>query len=305
MAWERRGNNRYYYGKRREGKRCVSEYHGSDATGTLIAACDTARRDRAEQERAAAQAERRRIEGGSQTVKTLAAQLRALTAAALVSNGYHQHKGQWRRRMEHSLKPGESMTMVPAAPSVDPAEVQRGLQALQAALTIVAQPTGEGGKVTIVQEAQADLERRKAVRQVLQAYLCIWPKLRERVAASEDALITVRCDPSSASGQLAHFTLKAMRDELGYHQAPLLEQLLMEHVALAWFDFDTVQLLYGQMTSGSHTYASGAYWDRRLNSAQQRYLRAVETLARVRRLAMVTPLQVNIGGRQVNVAGGS
>ena len=62
---------------------------------------------------------------------------------------------------------------------------------------------------------------------------------------------------------------------------------------------------YAQKTTESHPTEAGLYWDRRLNSAQQRYLRAVETLARVRRLAMVTPLQVNIGGQQVNVAGGS
>ncbi len=40
-----------------------------------------------------------------------------------------------------------------------------------------------------------------------------------------------------------------------------------------------------------------------MNSAQTRYLRAVETLARVRRLSRDTPLQVNIGAQQVNVAG--
>ncbi len=47
----------------------------------------------------------------------------------------------------------------------------------------------------------------------------------------------------------------------------------------------------------------GAYWDRRVSGAQARYLRAMEALARVRRLAMPQPLQVNIGGQQVNVAG--
>jgi hypothetical protein len=52
-----------------------------------------------------------------------------------------------------------------------------------------------------------------------------------------------------------------------------------------------------------HALTVGTYWDRRLNSAQQRHLRAIESLARVRRLSNATPLQVNIGGQQVNVAG--
>jgi hypothetical protein len=48
----------------------------------------------------------------------------------------------------------------------------------------------------------------------------------------------------------------------------------------------------------------GAYWERRLTAAQGRYLRACESLARVRRLSRPgAPLQVNIGGQQVNMAG--
>jgi len=47
------------------------------------------------------------------------------------------------------------------------------------------------------------------------------------------------------------------------------------------------------------------YWDRHLAATQQRYLRARETLARVRRQLHPT-LQVHIaplGGQQVNVSG--
>jgi hypothetical protein len=51
----------------------------------------------------------------------------------------------------------------------------------------------------------------------------------------------------------------------------------------------------------------GAYWDNLLTTHQARFLRAIETLARVRRLARNTPaLQINIareGGKQVNVQG--
>lgn len=44
MAWEQRGNNRYYYRKRWERGRCVSEYLGTGATAQLLAACEQARR---------------------------------------------------------------------------------------------------------------------------------------------------------------------------------------------------------------------------------------------------------------------
>ncbi len=100
------------------------------------------------------------------------------------------------------------------------------------------------------------------------------------------------------------FGLKGLRRDLGYDSAPMLEKLLIEQVALAWLDLEAIQRRYAVASFGSHTHASGQYWDRRVNGAQARYTRAVEALARVRRLAMPQPLQVNIGGQQVNVAGG-
>jgi len=51
----------------------------------------------------------------------------------------------------------------------------------------------------------------------------------------------------------------------------------------------------------------GAYRDKLLTTTQTQYLRAVETLAKVRRMTQNTPsLQINIaqdGGKQINVQG--
>jgi hypothetical protein len=305
MAWEQRGNGSYYYGKRWEDGRCVSTYLGSGALAHLAAASADAQRAEAEQERSAEQERRHEMETRWQVLTTLSLDLRHLTHAVLLSNGYHQHKRQWRRQMERKSFPyGEMVPTAPAVPTPDLDAVQRGLRALGEALKIAAQPSGKQRMVTDVDEALAEQQRRTAVRGVLRDYPCIWPHLRQQLTNGEDALIKAQgCDPSSATGQVARKVLNMMRTDLGYDQAPLLEQLLIEHVALAWLDFDMVQILYARGTTGSHTLTSGAYWDRRLNSAQHRYLRAVETLARVRRLAQVTPLQVNIGGQQVNVVG--
>ena len=97
--------------------------------------------------------------------------------------------------------------------------------------------------------------------------------------------------------------LKGMRRELSYREAPLLEQLLIEHIVLACLDLDVVQQLYAKNAIQGHALSQGACWDRRMNGAQVRYLRAVPPHARARRLAQPVPLQVNIGGQQVNVAG--
>jgi hypothetical protein len=57
----------------------------------------------------------------------------------------------------------------------------------------------------------------------------------------------------------------------------------------------------------SITLTVGAYWDKRLSMAQKRFMRACESLARVRRLSRRIPLQVNIaakGAQQINMVEG-
>lgn len=100
---------------------------------------------------------------------------------------------------------------------------------------------------------------------------------------------------------------EVQRAELGYEQAPALEKLLIEHVVLCWLRWTLVENHYTGALQGSTSINEADYWERKLSASQRRYLRAAETLARVRKLARTTPiLQVNIateGGQQVNVSG--
>ncbi len=93
MAWETRNGQRYYYRKRREGKRVVSEYQGRAEVAELSAQCDAYARQRREAERAEAEALDRML-------AELSSLLRLLTHATLIANGYHTHKGQWRRKRD-------------------------------------------------------------------------------------------------------------------------------------------------------------------------------------------------------------
>ncbi len=98
-----------------------------------------------------------------------------------------------------------------------------------------------------------------------------------------------------------------MKDELGYQLASPLERLLVEQVVLCWLHLHVVELEYTNLVGASSLSPDAGQWERRLSAAQARYLRACETLARIRKLARSTPaLQVNIaagGGQQINVAG--
>lgn len=94
--------------------------------------------------------------------------------------------------------------------------------------------------------------------------------------------------------------VEAIRDDLGYERAPMLEKLLIEQAAVCWLRMYLVDTAYTHNMKGSLTPAQGAYWERRLSTVQDRYLRAIETLARVRRLMRPVPVQVNIGAQQIN-----
>jgi hypothetical protein len=91
-----------------------------------------------------------------------------------------------------------------------------------------------------------------------------------------------------------------LRTELGYKEASKLEMLLIEQVVICWLRMYQVESNYTGAMNGSLTLAHGTYWERRLTSVQGRYLRAMETLARVRRLTRPVPVQVNIGAQQIN-----
>jgi hypothetical protein len=100
--------------------------------------------------------------------------------------------------------------------------------------------------------------------------------------------------------------LKSIRADLGLATSPPLEQLLIQQVALCWLNLNLVEYRHVNIMKQSISLTLGTYWDKRLSMAQKRFIRACESLARVRRLARRVPLQVNIaapGGQQINVAG--
>lgn len=98
--------------------------------------------------------------------------------------------------------------------------------------------------------------------------------------------------------------------QLGYDTAPALERMLIDHLLTVRLRLLHAETGYNQhILNDSVPLPIAEYWNGLLSSTQMRYLRAVETLARVRRLARNTPaLQINIahdGGQQVNARNGA
>lgn len=83
-----------------------------------------------------------------------------------------------------------------------------------------------------------------------------------------------------------------------------LESMLIQHAVLCWLQLSYVEHHYAHfLTTRETTIRQCDFWERRLSAAQRRYLRAIETLARVRRLQLPA-VQVNFGAQQVNQVNG-
>jgi len=100
MGWEERKGRLYYYRKRREGNRVVSEYLGSGELAGAIAALDQIEREEREYKRWVERQEREALDREAGQVDEVLDLIRTLTHAALIASGYHTHKGQWRKRRE-------------------------------------------------------------------------------------------------------------------------------------------------------------------------------------------------------------
>ena len=141
-----------------------------------------------------------------------------------------------------------------------------------------------------------------ALRQALKDHPKLWRAAGD-LARQAQAHTLQSVESTPAMKESVEHGLREMRRELGYADAPLLERLLIEQVVLCWLRLNLAEFQYTNVDNQGGTVARMRYWEQRLTTAQARYLRAIEALARTRKLARPTPLQVNIGGQQVIAAG--
>lgn len=95
--------------------------------------------------------------------------------------------------------------------------------------------------------------------------------------------------------------VKQMRSELGFEQSPLLERMIIDNVIDGWLYMQHIQhrLNYWLNRTGVGGKEAAAYWEKRMNTAQRRFLRACTVLARIRKMNLPT-VQVNVAQQQVN-----
>lgn len=141
------------------------------------------------------------------------------------------------------------------------------------------------------------------LRRALNEYPNLWRVAGDLALQARERMID-RAVKQPVAREMLSAGLKAMEDELGREGAPMMEKLLIDQIIVCWLNMYTVQQYYENNMAGSLSLAQADYWERRLTSVQRRYLKAIETLAKVRKMARpnaIIPMQVNIGtGGQLN-----
>jgi hypothetical protein len=96
-----------------------------------------------------------------------------------------------------------------------------------------------------------------------------------------------------------------LRADFGYADALPPERLLIDEIALSRLRHYQAVSRHERAGTEPMPLATAEYWEKKVSSTQRRYLRAIETLARVGKLLRSVTVQLNIGEKQLNVAGGN
>jgi hypothetical protein len=115
-----------------------------------------------------------------------------------------------------------------------------------------------------------------------------------------DRLLDAACGTNLAVREAIAGKMDLLRAELAGPAAPGVERLLADRVVACWLYLHYLELgSVGLVVAGRE---AGELHQRAVDRAHRRYLSAIKALAMVRKLALPA-LQVNIGRKQVNIAG--
>lgn len=138
----------------------------------------------------------------------------------------------------------------------------------------------------------------QALREILKKYPNIWTITGDLAKNAESHFIR-EMQATAVMKESTKVGFEQMRQSLAHPQDSPLEELVIQNVVLAWIRLAYVEYSYTAVTNKGGSYESLNYWEKRLNAAQRRFLRASESLARIRKLN-VPVMQVNIAQQQVN-----
>lgn len=96
---------------------------------------------------------------------------------------------------------------------------------------------------------------------------------------------------SALTKELLKRQITEKRESFGYDSATIIEKMLIDQVILCYFRLNNIEQHHITKTYERHSLEHGLYWDKRLNSAQRRFTKACESLAKVRKLVAEADLR--------------
>ncbi len=149
-----------------------------------------------------------------------------------------------------------------------------------------------------------DHAAREALQAVLDEAPDLWLEVGNLGRHAELALVRSAAGDDPIAKEAIVRTLDTLRREVAGVRPSVLERLLADRVVITWLALSVAEGSYHQTLEQAMSEAAERMHQQRIERAQRRYLAAIKTLAQVRRMDLPT-LQVNIGEKQVNVAGAS
>lgn len=101
MAWESRGDRRFYYRYQRDGRNVRKIYCGAGEAAKRAAAEDVAKKEKRAADRAELAVFQAKLAAVDQLAEEIEQGVDLLTEATLLALGFHQHRGQWRLRRDY------------------------------------------------------------------------------------------------------------------------------------------------------------------------------------------------------------
>lgn len=139
------------------------------------------------------------------------------------------------------------------------------------------------------------------VRKIFDQVPAMWDLYGDLAAAAEDALANVFAGKSQMTREGLRKRLAAMKGELAGPNPSPLERLAVDRVVACWLHSYHADFAYARSIQLASPTESEHY-QRRQDRAALQYLKALKSLAVIRRL-LIPQIQVNVGERQVNIAG--
>jgi hypothetical protein len=147
-------------------------------------------------------------------------------------------------------------------------------------------------------------------RRECQTMLAEHPELGESVAnvarIAEASIVSAWIGDRAESGSLAEaiqIKCDALRRDLGYDASSALERMLIDRLVACWLHVNYAEHCRSRQWQDGSSFTAVGFYDEAVSRANADFLRAAQSLARVRKLLQPTVAQINIaaaGGQQVN-----